>query len=72
MSEELKATINRFIEGREKQLVEFEVVRLTQELKKSKTDVKEEQAKCDMAMSKLEQGKAEVVNEISLLKELLQ
>lgn len=71
MSEEIKATINRFIEGREKQMLEMEVVRMTQELKKSKSDDKEVQAKADMAMKKLEDAKAELVNEISLLKELL-
>lgn len=72
MSEEIKATINRFIEGREKQMLEFEVIRLTQELKKTKTENKEEQARCDMAVTKLNEGKAEVEKEIALLKELLQ
>lgn len=72
MSEEIKATINRFIETREKQMVEMEVIKMTQELKKSKSDDKEVKAKADMAMRKLEDAKAELVNEIALLKELLQ
>lgn len=71
MSEELRATINRFIEGREKQMLEMEVIKMTQELKKSKTEDKEAKAKADMAISKLEDAKAELVNEIALLKELL-
>lgn len=71
MSEETKETINRFITSREKQLVEFDVVRMTQELKKTKTEDKEQQARCTMAVNKLIDGRKELEVEISLLKELL-
>lgn len=71
MSEELRATINRFIEGREKQMLEMEVIKMTQELKKSKTEDKEGKAKADIAIGKLATAREELVNEIALLKELL-
>lgn len=71
MSEEIKATINRFIERRETQIVEMEVIKMTHELKKKKLITKEDKAKADMSIIKLEEAKAELVNEIALLKELL-
>lgn len=71
MSEEIKATINKFITARTAQLVEMEVIKMTHELKKTKADTDELRAKSDMSIIKLNEAQEELKREIELLNELL-